>query len=142
MIAFIGHLYYLMVMLLSISYIFYLFNYNKIYNTFSWLKSFKKVAKKSPETKDYPSPDYPKFIASSIFILILEMLIIVIGILTQNWAIYLVLLLLIILTGLINNVKYIRYVWGFISIIVKISMYSLLYINHFHLHLDLIKLIF
>ncbi len=139
----IGHLYYLIglgVLLMSLSNIIY---YQRFFNILLWTKSFKKISGVDPISKDFRTiEDYSIFVTFNSFIKS-EFVWFFLGVVTNSWIIFLILIGLSFLSNVMVNSKLIIFgkLVGFIFEIIKSICIFALIINHFHLHLDWLSLI-
>lgn len=136
-------------MLGNLFYIFVLFgillNVSKVSNWFKhwkiilWTKVFKDQFGKLPIKSDYRNPDEWQSIITFGVITIYETLIIIFGLITNAWYIYMGMVIFNIISGILlktasnNFVNYFGYTWTLIKTIIL----TFLFINHFHLHLDI-----
>lgn len=99
-----------------------------------WIHKFKKVTGKTPEIKDFSDSKEWKFIAGIVMISVLESFWTIIGLLGQNWPIFLFLLLFGILTNLVNKQPFmiIKRIVLTTFFFVKTIFLILLVFNHFH----------
>jgi hypothetical protein len=139
-----GHLYYffgLVVFLTNLSFLMEFFNYLKIKE---WHKSFEKVTKKIPNDKDFKKGDLEKFKKFN-GVIGINFLWIFFGIMSESWKIFLLILsfnlIINLLTHIIGEFKMFSKIINFIKIIVISATILILCLNHFHLHLDLFKLL-
>jgi hypothetical protein len=109
-----------------------------------WLVAFKKVTQKDPAKTDFRSvKDYNLFVSFGCLSMF-ETLWIILGFMSSNWLIFLVLFL----SGFIlKQILYftsfnIQKVVGLIFTTTKSLVILILVINHFHFHQDLVTLIF
>lgn len=139
-----GHIYYgigLIVLIFSISNI---FNYSKIYNVRNWIRSFKKVSGNDPLNSDFRDSKDIKLISTYTFAITFEFIWLFFGLLTNSWYIYLMLILVIYLSGVIVskvNVDFVQKNFGLVSYAFKSFIILMLIINHFHLHINWLELI-
>ena len=139
-----GHIFYffgLLVFILSLNRI---FQYFKLIEIKEWLVAFKKVTQKEPVNTDFRSTkDYNLFVSFGCLSMF-ETLWIILGFMSSNWLIFLVLFL----SGFIlKQILYftsfnIQKVVGLIFTTTKSLVILILVINHFHFHHDLVILIF
>jgi hypothetical protein len=139
-----GHIFYffgLLVFILSLNRI---FQYFKLIEIKEWLVAFKKVTQKDPAKTDFRSvKDYNLFVSFGCLSMF-ETLWIILGFMSSNWLIFLVLFL----SGFIlKQILYftsfnIQKVVGLIFTTTKSLVILILVINHFHFHQDLVTLIF
>ena len=139
-----GHIFYffgLLVFILSLNRI---FQYFKLIEIKEWLVAFKKVTQRDPVKTDFRSvKDYNLFVSFGCLSMF-ETLWIILGFMSSNWLIFLVLFL----SGFIlKQILYftsfnIQKVVGLIFTTTKYLVILILVINHFHFHQDLVTLIF
>ena len=139
-----GNIFYLFGLLVFVFSFSRLINYNKIIQIQDWVLAFKKVAQKDPTKKDFRSQDdYSLFLGYGT-ISVIESIWIIIGLLSGNWQIFLILLL----TGIIlksvleyspKTPKTLKKVVGFTFSFIKTITTLILVLNHFHFHLNLFE---
>ena len=139
-----GHIFYffgLLVFILSLNRI---FQYFKLIEIKEWLVAFKKVTQRDPVKTDFRSvKDYNLFVSFGCLSMF-ETLWIILGFMSSNWLIFLVLFL----SGFIlKQILYftsfnIQKVVGLIFTTTKSLVILILVINHFHFNHDLVTLIF
>lgn len=143
--------------MIILSYIFYSFGFfiflnsfvnllrfNKIYFVNEWVVKFKKVTEKKPSVSDFRSKDDLKIYRNKSFFLSIEFIWLCIGVFTNNWFIFLGILFL----GFFMNIglKKIKFtiidkILSFAYLLIKCVIYLFLFINKFHLNIDIMKLI-
>ena len=115
-------------------------NYFKYFKIKRWVIEYKKIAKENPTPDKFKNlEEYNLFMTYSIFNII-EFFWLLIGIISSNWIIYLLIITAGTITSLIKT-PFINKILGFLNQILKTSMILLLIINHFHLHYNLTSLI-
>lgn len=137
-----GHIFYfigLFVFIISIS---KSISYFRFIDIKEWFLAYIKVTEKEPEKKDYRSEkEYNLFIGFGCVVL-LETFWLICGILSKNWMIFLSLIIIrSILSMIINKLPYSsqKFFGTLIGFIIS-GIILLLVVNHFHLHLDLVRL--
>lgn len=139
-----GHLFYIYVLLVSILVLGLISKFFEIKNIQEWYEKYQKVTSKSPTKEDFRSEtEYNLFVSLSI-LSVLELILIMGGLLTNSWYIYISLFIFSkITTKLIDPFKFLILgkMISLFSQIIRFSFYIFLVINHFHLHLDIYKLI-
>jgi hypothetical protein len=135
-----SNLYYFFGIFILLSVISQLLKYNQIFSLSEWYEKFEKVTGKKPLKKDFRSEsDWYIFMYRNP-LLIFEGFWIIFGFITNNWFIFLFMVIYTKLIGFIfNKFKYniiSKYLYLNIFLI-KIIIYGLIIINHFHLKLDL-----
>lgn len=134
-----GNIFYLFGLLVFVISFSRLFNYSKIIQIQDWISAFKKVAQKEPTKSDFRSKeDYSLFLGYGT-ISIIESIWILIGLLSGNWQIF---LLLVLSSFLLKNIlEYlpisIKKIFGFTYSLIKSLTILVLILNHFHFHLSL-----
>lgn len=145
-----GHIFYAIGLFIFLLDLLNLFNYHKTYKVAEWAEAFKKVNKRSPKKSDYrTTEDYNTGMFTG-FIALSELTWCIIGLISGSWKVFAILFLFGFITQLIQSLigkilskkcnplnKLISY--GYLTI--KSAVLMILVINHFHLHLDLFKLI-
>ncbi len=143
--------------MIILSYIFYSFGFfiflnsfvnllrfNKIYFVNEWVVKFKKVTEKKPSVSDFRSKDDLKIYRNKSLFLSIEFIWLCIGVFTNNWFIFLGILFLgfFMNTGL-KKIKFtiIDKILSFTYLLIKCVIYLFLFINKFHLNIDIMKLI-
>ena len=117
--------------------------YSKLINIKEWITKFKKVTQKEPSKQDFRSEsEYSLFISSAIFA-VFQAFWLIFGLLTASWKIFGILLISsFIFKSILDISSYIiQKVLGIIFSTFISASILLLVINHFHLHLDLFKVI-
>jgi len=139
-----GHLYYflgLIVLLANFNFLVEFFNYLKIKE---WFKSFEKVTKKIPNDKDFKKGDLEKFKKFN-GVVGLNFLWLFFGVMSGSWKIFLLILSFnLIIDFLIHSIgefKMFSKIINFIRTSITTISILILCLNHFHLHLDLYKLL-
>lgn len=143
--------------MIILSYIFYSFGFfiflnsfvnllrfNKIYFVNEWVVKFKKVTEKKPSVSDFRSKEDLKIYRNKSLFLSIEFIWLCIGVFTNNWFIFLGILFLgfFMNTGL-KKIKFtiIDKILSFTYLLIKCVIYLFLFINKFHLNIDIMKLI-
>lgn len=138
-----GHIFYifgLFVFILSLNRI---FQYFKLIEIKEWLLAFKKITQKDPVKSDFRSlKDYNLFITIGC-LSVFETFWIILGLLTPNWIIFLILFLTgFLLKQILDFSSFsIQKVVGLIFTTLKSLTILILVLNHFHFHQDLTSLI-
>jgi hypothetical protein len=118
--------------------------YSKIIDIKEWFEKFKKVTQKDPKKEDFRSEkEYSLFVSIGCFSVI-ENLWLICGLLTASWKIFGLLIILSFIFRLVfEKLSYtIQKIIGTLLTTIISALILLLVINHFHLHLDLFKVIF
>lgn len=139
-----GHLFYIYVLLTTVLLFPIITKFFRLKTIQEWYTKFEKVTGKKPLKSDFRSEEeYNLYISISI-VSLLELFIIIGGLLSSSWYIYLVLFLLsIILTICLRPIQFtmVSKTILFINQLFRISCYVFMIINHFHIHLDIYNLI-
>lgn len=139
----IGHLYYiigLIILMMSFSNI---IHYYRFINTILWIQSFVKISGSIPTSKDFRSEiDYSVYLTFNNFTAI-GFYWTLLGLITNSWMIFLYMIILHFVLKFILDSTFIAISkhFGFLFNIVKSALIFLLIINHFHLHMDLLELL-
>lgn len=139
-----GHLFYIYVLLTTIL-LFGLFsNFFKIKKVQEWYEKFEKITGKRPDKSDFRNEDEYNLYSSISIVSVLEILVLIGGLLTSSWYIYLFLFIFsILITRLLKSIQF--SILGksilFLNQLLRILCYSFLIINHFHLHIDVYQMI-
>jgi hypothetical protein len=135
-------IYYIIGIFILLSIISKLLIFNKLLSIVEWYEKFEKVTGNKPVKSDFDKEsDYSLFISS--FPLIAEGFWIIFGLITNNWFIFLFLMVYSKLSGMLfKKTKYSLFSkFVFMqNLLVKSSLYGFMIINNFHLKLDLLKL--
>lgn len=115
----------------------------KIIKTKNWMEAFHKVAKRKPNKSEINNENLKKYHKYE-FLIKMNFIWICIGFLSKSWAMFSLLILINFILYktqiLINN----KIIFGLIDYI-KFSIITLfiafMVVNHFHLHIDLFKLL-
>ena len=119
------------------------FSYSKIIDLKEWFEKFKKVTQKDPKKEDFRSEDeYSLFLLNGIFS-VFQVIWIMCGLLTGSWKIFGIILITLFTVRLFfEKLSYpLQKIVGGIITSCTCLITLLLVINHFHLHLDLFKMI-
>lgn len=139
-----GDLFYasgLIPLLLMISFLLKIRNFNRVSE---WYIKFEKVTGKVPKKSDYRTPDEYDIYTGVSFISIIDFVWMILGLLSNNWYVFLSLMLLSIIVNLSKkyiNIILISNFLTFLLISVKIFVYLCLILNHFHFHYDIWKVL-
>jgi len=118
--------------------------YSKIIDIKEWFEKFKKVTQKDPKKEDFRSEtEYSLFISIGCFS-VFQSLWLICGLLTGSWKVFgLLIILSFIFRMFFEKLSYtIQKILGTLFTIIISASILLLVINHFHLHLDIFKIIF
>ena len=139
-----GHFFYFIGLIIFLINLGLLTKFHKASEIKEWVIKFNKVTNRNPIKNDFKDKDYEKYISFS-FILILNFIWIFFGLLTKSWIIFSLILLFNYLTNsltkLVGEFSVISVFIQFCKMIIITSTIGVLVINHYHLHLDLLKII-
>jgi hypothetical protein len=139
-----GHFFYFIGLLVFLIDLGLLTKFQKSSEIKEWVIKFNKVTKRNPVKSDFKGKDYENYVSFS-FILILNFIWLFLGLLTKSWMIFSLILLFNILTNsltkLIGEFSALSVILQFCKMVVITFSIGLLVINHYHLHLDLWRLI-
>jgi hypothetical protein len=139
-----GHFFYFIGLMIFLVNLGLLTKFHKLSEIKEWVIKFNKVTKRNPIKNDFKDKDYENYISFS-FILILNFIWIFFGLLTKSWIIFSLILifnfLVNSLTKLIGEFSAISVFIQFCKMIIITSTIGILVMNHYHLHLDLLKII-
>ena len=131
----------LIVFILDLNLLFEFFEYIKLKE---WVESFKKVTKKEPIEKDFKKGNYDRF-RKYTGIIGINLIWLFLGIISDSWKIFMVVLLF---TRIVDFICHLIGEYKLFSKLINLLKLSILTIsvlilclNHFHLHLDLFKLL-
>lgn len=137
-----GHIYYATLLFISTLLIGFTSRFFKVKNMYEWYNKYKKVTGKVPQKTDFRNEEeYNLFISVSV-ITFLELIILIGGLLTSSWYVYLTLLFLSIVINI--SIKPIEFsifgkIISFCNQLFRLLVYIFLVINHFHLHKDILQ---
>jgi len=139
-----GHFYYFIGLLLFLANLGLILKLNKILKTQSWVQSFFKVTKKRPDKRDMPDGDYQDFVSFN-SVMVANFLWIFFGLISQSWKMFLLILgvmfILNLLLTMFHKFNLFSKFLNFIKLIIITSSICTLVINHFHLHVDVYKIL-
>lgn len=140
MILILSHIYYLIGILILVITFRNIVLFNKHEKLSEWYTKFKKVTGHYPKLQDYEEKNDYELLLKKDILRFFEFLWILLGILTNNWIIFLFL----IICNLIINILYKKLNYNILSkililkyLLVKLVIYLFLIINHFHIHFNL-----
>ena len=139
-----GDIFYTIGLFLALGNFFNLLKITKINKTNDWIKKYTKVTGKSPLKSDFKNDNYQWYISWS-FSSVLTFFWMCLGILTNSWIIFILLIFSNLLLTRINKISQTNSINTFIEF-VKISVNTIvifyLVINHFHLHYNTQELLY
>ena len=139
-----GHIYYAIGILIFIGSLFTLIRFNKVFSVKEWYFKFKEITDKEPTILDFRKKGDKKIFVNHNFLLLFEIIWITLGLITNSWYIFLSILIINIILNIIfrkNRFSLIGKISSFGFLLLRISTYLFLIINHFHLHIDLLEII-
>lgn len=117
-----------------------LVNFNKNFHLIEWLDKFEKITKRKPLDKDFRNESDLNLFKLRNTMLPIEGFWIILGFITNNWFIFVSIVIYGKIIGFIfNKIKYSiisKYLYLHFFIL-KTILYGFMIINHFHLELDL-----
>jgi hypothetical protein len=141
----IGHIYYLIGLVVFFSIISIIFRFKKIYFIREWKDKYEKVTGNKPLKSQFRTKtEYSKLESYNILVTF-ELIWVLFGLISNSWSIFLsIIIISYILNILIKPIKYtmLHRLTIHLFIIVKLLVYGYLILNHFYLHienLDIIK---
>lgn len=140
----IGHIYYIFGLLIILSIISIIANFNKFYSIEEWHNKFKKVTGKYPEKKEFRNSEEYNLKSGISILSYIEFTWLLLGILTSSWYMFISLFIYImIVSSIIKPVRFnvIGKIVSFHLVLVRFSIYLFLVINHFHLHIDVLSIV-
>jgi hypothetical protein len=112
-----------------------LFKWNRISNILEWFEKFQKITKSKPNQIDFRKKgDYSLYIRTNLIIMI-ELLWILAGLFTNNWFIFLSVIIYSIISRLaINRIRWtlLGKTLSYTFLITRIVIYSFVILNHFN----------
>jgi hypothetical protein len=129
-----SHIYYIFGIIVLLSSISYILKFNKIFSVLEWYTVFKEVTGSKPKFNDFrKKEDYTLFTNRNILSMF-EISWILVGLFTSSWMFFLFIIAYIIIVNLVfYKIKFslISKISSFTFVIIRISIYSYLIINHF-----------
>jgi|SaaInlV_100m_DNA_2_1039680.scaffolds.fasta_scaffold07931_4 hypothetical protein len=137
-----GYIFYGFGILILLSCVVALIQFKKISFVKEWFIKFKELSGESPKSNDFRSKKDLNLHTNRNLLSGIELLWVLFGLLTNNWIIFLFLLITsIMLKVIFGKIQYtiIGKIISMIFLIFRIVIYLLLIINHYHLHMDLVS---
>jgi hypothetical protein len=129
-----SHIYYIFGIIVLLSSISYILKFNKIFSVLEWYTVFTEVTGSKPKFNDFrKKEDYTLFTNRNILSMF-EISWILVGLFTSSWMFFLFIIAYIIIVNLVfYKIKFslISKISSFTFVIIRISIYSYLIINHF-----------
>jgi hypothetical protein len=120
-----------------------LFRHKRIIEVNDWLSKYKKIIGRNPNKDDFRTKEDLETLLLWSFTVVITLFWMILGLLSKNWAIFLIIFGLNILANYLSKLSssYIIIIsfLKLIKSIVMISLISFLVINHFHLKIDIIN---
>ena len=138
----ISHIFYIFGLLFFINNFKILMRFNNYYYLKEWYIKFQNVTGNRPKSQDFRTKeDYVTFKNKNI-LSIFEIIWLFIGIFTNNWFIFLFLLLVNLIANINSSkISIIDRFFSFFYILMKSIIYLILFINEFHLRMNLLDVI-
>jgi hypothetical protein len=140
----IGNIYYALGLIPLLMTILVFLKLKEITKIQEWYLKFEKITQKKPIKSDFRSIDEYNIHIGIISIYTIDFIWVILGILTQNWYIFILIIILTLITNFTKKSVGLNLVSmalsGFI-LSIKFFVYLFLIINHFHLHYDIWKLL-
>ena len=139
-----GYFFYGFGVLILLSCIMAIIQFKKIWFVREWFVKFKEVTGETPKINYFRSKDDLTLYTNRNLLAGLELMWIFVGLFTSNWPIFLIIFLTSILLKVIfGGIKYTLFgkIISIKFLVLRTLIYSLIIINHFYLHLDLIGLL-
>lgn len=145
MMSILTNIFYSFGFLFFLHYLINLLRFDKYYYLKEWYIKFQEVTGKRPKHKDFRyNSDYVMF-SNKNSINIFEYIWIFLGVFTNSWIIFLFLIFLITISSLFIRYKKINLldkVFTFNYLLLKVITYLFLFINEFHLKLNISEIIY
>jgi hypothetical protein len=129
-----SHIYYIFGIIVLLSSLSYILKFNKIFSVLEWYTVFTEVTGSKPKFNDFrKKEDYTLFTNRNILSMF-EISWILVGLFTSSWMFFLFMIAYIIIVNLVfYKIKFslISKISSFTFVIIRISIYSYLIINHF-----------
>ena len=129
-----GHIYYIIGIIVLLSNISFIFKFNKIFYVLEWYTVFKEVTGKKPRLNEFRKKEDYNLFANRNILSAFEIFWILIGLFTTNWLYFLFIICYITIVNIVfykNKFSIMSRISSFIFALVRISIYSYLIINHF-----------
>jgi hypothetical protein len=139
-----GHIFYFIGLIIFLSNLGMLSNFFKINKIKEWSIKFNKVTGRNPIKSDYKEKEFDSFISFG-FLMAITFIWMFFGLLTKSWIIFSLLLTFNLLVNLISKsiglFNSVSNILQFVKLCIVTGIIGILVINHYHLHLDLYKII-
>ena len=137
-----GYIFYGFGILILLSCVMAVIQFKKISFVKEWFVKFTEVSGKTPKSSDFRSKKELNLHTNQNLLGGIELLWILLGLLTHNWSIFLLIFITsVMLKVIFGKIKYtlVGKIIPMKFLIFRILVYLLLIINHFYLHMDLIS---
>jgi hypothetical protein len=137
-----GHVFYIYALFTSFLLLGIISKFFSIKNIEEWFDKYEKVTGKKANKEDFREEEEYNSLSAYRIINFLELFLLFGGLLTKSWYVYLAILICSLIINL--STKSIRYnilikILSISFLVVKVSTYILLIINHFHIHFDILQ---
>lgn len=137
-----GHVFYIYALFTTFLLLGMISKYFSLKNVEEWFDKYQKVTGKKANKDDFREEEEYNLFSASKIINFLELFLLFGGLLTKSWYIFLTILICSLIINL--TTKSIRYnilikILFMTFSVLKVSIYILLIINHFHLHFDILQ---
>lgn len=140
-----GHIFYFFGLIVLLLNIYSISKYKRVFELREWLIKFKKVTGRNPVATDYRKSDDKEVLVAWSSCVVSTSFWTFFGLLTKSWYIFLALMIFNTLLNLLCRVfgefSKTSYFLTFIKSIILLLITGFLIINHFHLHLDIWKIL-
>jgi hypothetical protein len=137
------NLYYLIGVFVLLSVISQLLKFKKLFSVIEWYDKFEKVTGNKAKKEDFRNESEWNIFISTNILLLIEGFWVIFGFITNNWFIFILLVIYEkILRLLFNNIRY-SLIVKFLYLkfyILKAILYGFMIVNNFHIGLDLWKI--
>ena len=139
-----GYVFYGFGLIIILSCIMAIIQSKKIFFVKEWFVKFKEITGEAPKSNDFRSKSDLTLHTNRNLLAGLELIWILVGLLTNNWMIFLIIFLTSIMLKMIFGKIQFSLVGKIITIgfiVTRILIYSIMIVNHFYLHLNLIDML-
>jgi hypothetical protein len=138
----ISHIFYIFGFLFFINNFKILLKFNNYYYLKEWYIKFQNVTGSRPKSQDFRTKEDYTTLKNKNILSIFEIIWLCVGIFTNNWIIFLFLLLVNLIANInSSNISIIDRFFSFFYILMKSIIYLVLFINEFHLRMNLLDFI-
>jgi hypothetical protein len=140
-----GNIFYFFGLIIVIFNLFTIYRFKRIFTLREWVIKFKEVTGKDPISSDYRKKDDKDMLITWSVSVILTSFWIFFGLLSKSWYIFLSIIIINTVINLINKLigefSVFSFALNFIKSLAILLVIIFLILNHFHLHIDIWKLI-